>query len=170
MRQYRREKVASTVHHVVSEAIVHRLNDPRVAPMTTVTRVELSRDLLIARVYLSVQGGNKVEGLTLTAMQHAAGYIQRMVAGELSIRQCPELRFEIDGVAKGVRRTMELLAENRRNDPGLFETDEPESETCAGSRPASETVPDGAAGEERPESADHFLNNNGSSEAFGDGA
>lgn len=170
MGQYRREKVASTVHHVVSEAIVHRLNDPRVAPLTTVTRVELTRDLLIARVYLSVQGGNKVEGLTLAAMQHAAGYIQRMVASELSIRQCPELRFEIDEAAKGVRRTMELLAENRRNDPGLFETDEPESETYAGSRPASQTVPDGAAGEERPESADPFRNNNGSSEAFGDGA
>ena len=170
MRQYRREKVASTVHHVVSEAIVHRLNDPRVAPMTTVTRVELTRDLLIARVYLSVQGGNKVEGRTLTAMQHAAGYIQRMVASELSIRQCPELRFEIDESAKRIRQTMELLAENRRNNPEIFERDESESETCTESRPASEPVPNGATGEERPESADPLRNYNGSSEAFGDGA
>jgi len=123
MRPYRKEKVASVIRQVVGEAIVHRLNDPRVAPLTTVMRVEVTGDLVIARVYLSVQGGEAVEQLTLMAMRHAAGYIQRMLGRRLPIRQCPELRFEIDEGVKGARRTMELLAENRRSEPELFEPD-----------------------------------------------
>ncbi len=124
MRPYRKEKVASLVRQIVSEAIVHRLHDPRVAPLTTVTRVEMTDDLLIARVYLSVPGDDAVESRTIAAIRHAAGYIQRMVAGELSIRQCPELRFEIDKAVKGVRRTMELLEDIRRREPELFESQE----------------------------------------------
>ncbi len=124
MRPYRKEKVASLVRQIVSEAIVHRLHDPRVAPLTTVTRVEMTDELLIARVYLSVPGDDAAESRTIAAMRHATGYIQRMVAGELSIRQCPELRFEIDKAAKGVRRTMELLEDIRRREPELFESQE----------------------------------------------
>ena len=124
MRPYRKEKLASLVRQIVSEAIVHRLHDPRVAPLTTVTRVEMTGDLLIARVFLSVPGDDAAERRTIAAMRHAAGYIQRMVAGELSIRQCPELRFEIDRAVKGVRRTMELLEDIRRREPELFESQE----------------------------------------------
>lgn len=121
MRAYRKEKVSSVVHQIVGEAIAHRLNDPRVAPLTTVTRVAMTGDLLVARVYLSIPGNEATERLTLTAVRHASGYIQRMVARELPIRQCPELRFEIDAAVKGVRRTLELLAENRRREPESFE-------------------------------------------------
>ena len=124
MRPYRREKLASLVRHIVGEAIVHRLHDPRVAPLTTVTRVEMTGDLLLARVYLSVPGDDAAESRTIAAMRHAAGYIQRMVARELSIRQCPELRFEVDKAVKGVRRTMELLDDIRRREPELFESQE----------------------------------------------
>jgi len=121
MRAYRKEKVSSVVHQIVSETIAHRLNDPRVAPLTTVTRVAMTGDLLVAKVYLSVPGDEATERRTLTAVRHASGYIQRMVARELPVRQCPELRFEIDAAVKGVRRTMELLAENRRREPESFE-------------------------------------------------
>ena len=54
-------------------------------------------------------------------MQHAAGYIQRLLAHELSIRHCPELRFVIDEGLKSARKTMELLEDNRRMHPELFE-------------------------------------------------
>jgi ribosome-binding factor A len=124
MRPYRKERVASIVRDVVSEAIAHRMNDPRLAPFTTVTRVEMTGDLQIAKVFLSVQGGEVAERKTTAAMRHAAGFIQRLVASQLSIRHCPELRFAIDEVAKNVRRTMELLADNRRQHPELFDTED----------------------------------------------
>jgi ribosome-binding factor A len=119
VRPYRKERVASVVHEIVSDAIANRLQDPRIATLTTVTRVEVSGDLQIAKVFLSVPGEEADERRTLQAVRHAGGYIQRLVAQELSVRQCPELRFALDLGAKEARRTLELLAENRQRDPGL---------------------------------------------------
>ena len=124
MRPYRKERVESVVREIVSEAIAHRMNDPRVAPLTTVSRVRITGDLTIATVYLTVQGDAQAERRTMAAMQHAAGFLQRMVARQLDIRQCPELRFEVDEAVKRVRETMRLLDENRRSRPEESESDD----------------------------------------------
>lgn len=128
MKPYRKEKVASLVRDIVAEAVHHRIHDPRVVPLTTVTRVEMSPDLQIAKVYLSVPGNEAAERKTLAAIRHAGGYIQRMVARELTMRQCPELRFEIDERAKHVQQTMRILEENRRQHPELFEPENVEGD------------------------------------------
>ncbi len=117
MKPYRKEKVARVVRRVVGDALVHQLRDPRIAPLTTVSRVEMTGDLQFAKVYLTVLGGDSAERLTLTALQNAGGYLQRILASELTLRQCPLLRFAIDGATKEAKRVMELLAENRRTDP-----------------------------------------------------
>lgn len=119
MRPYRKEKLARVVREVVCEAIAHKLHDPRIDPMTTITRVEMTGDLLIAKVYLSVHGGDAVVRRTLKGIQHATGFLQRQVAQALQIRHCPTLRFDIDHGVIGARRTLALLAENRRQDPNL---------------------------------------------------
>ena len=119
MRWFRKERVASVVRSIVSEALVHRMSDPRIATLTTVTRVEMTGDLTIAKVYLTVPGGDVDERKTMAAIRHAAGYLQRMVAGELSLRTCPVLHFEIDTAAKTAMKTLALLEENRRKNPDL---------------------------------------------------
>lgn len=124
MGAYRKEKIASAIRHVVCNAIARRLNDPRVASLTTVTRVEMTKDLLVARVFLTVHGSDAVERNTLRAIRHAGGFIRRLVAESLTMRTCPELRFEIDEMAKGVLKTLAILAENRRREPELFETEQ----------------------------------------------
>ena len=106
MKRFRKERIASIVRDVVAQAVQHRLNDPRVSPMTTVTRVEMTGDVQFADVYLSVPGGDIEERKTLAAIKHARGFLQRLVARELSIRQCPELRFDIDERAIKVRQMM----------------------------------------------------------------
>jgi ribosome-binding factor A len=128
MRPYRREKVASLVRDVVSETIAHGLNDPRIRPFTTtVTRVEMTRDLLIAKVYISVLGGGAAERKTMLGIQHAAGHIQRQVAAAVRMRQCPQLRFMVDESVKAARETLSILEENRRRNPELYtDLDDPE--------------------------------------------
>jgi len=147
MHPYRRQRIASDIREVVSNAIAHKLNDPRVDTMTTVTRVVVSGDVLVAKVFLSVRGGQPAESRTLAALRHAGGYVQRLVARKLSLRQCPQLRFEIDDAFKDVRRTMELMSENRDDDvlaggeaidDGLPETDGQASD--AGPQPPGRTA------------------------------
>jgi len=121
MRPFRKERVANSIREIVSGVIDHKLQDPRLNVLTTVTRVVMSGDLMYATVYLTVQGDSAAERRTLAAIQHAAGFIQRAVARELTMRHCPELRFRIDESVKGVLRTMAILEENRRTHPELFE-------------------------------------------------
>ena len=140
MRGYRKERVASLVHEIVSEAILRRINDPRVSPLTTVTRVQISGDLTIATVYLAVCDDPAVERRTVTALQHAGGFIQRMVAKGLDMRQCPELRFEVDEQLKKVKHTLQLLDENRRNLPDLAAA---EAGVCGPAAPGGSPVHSG---------------------------
>ncbi len=128
MRQFRKERVASLIREILSDAITNQMNDPRVAPLTSITRVELSKDMLIANVFLTVYGNEAGERNTLRAIQHGAGFLQRAVAKELSLRHCPELRFEIDESLKRASQTMAILDENRREHPELFQDSEPEGE------------------------------------------
>lgn len=124
MRPYRKERVTKAIQQVIGEAIVHKLNDPRIAPMTTVTRVEMTPDLSIAQVFISVVGNRASESKTLRAVRHASGYLQRLVASAIPLRTCPELRFDMDPRVKGVREMMRLLEKNRRMDPQLSGDDE----------------------------------------------
>lgn len=147
MRTHRKERIGNVVQQVVSEAIAHRMHDPRIAPFTTVTRVDVTGDLAIARVFLSVQGEDATERRTLAALRHARGFLQREVARELSIRQCPELRFDLDHAAKAARRMFELLEENRRREPELYETAEDESEPAPPGSQQAYPPPSNGAGE-----------------------
>ena len=119
--RFRKERVAGAIQEIVSEAITRKINDPRLAPLTTVSRVTVSGDLTVATVYFTVVGDEAAERRSLAALQHARGFIQHLVAGQIDMRTCPELRFELDEVAKKVRETMLLLDENRQREPHLYE-------------------------------------------------
>ncbi len=138
MKPYRKQKLASVLRDVIAEAVHHRVQDPRIDPLTTITRVEMSGDLLIAKVFLTVSGGEVQERQTLQAIRHAGGYIQRLVAREVSLRLCPELRFEIDERAKKVQVTLDILAENRRE---RGELDDEHEDADGEADPGSDELP-----------------------------
>ncbi len=118
MRRFRKERIGSLVRDIVAESVQHKMNDPRLSPLTTVTRVEMSADLMHAKVYFSVMGDESAERRTLAAIRHASGFLQTQVARGLTIRQCPELQFDIDERPKKVRHMMGLLEELREEPDG----------------------------------------------------
>jgi len=134
MKRYRRERVANAIRQIVSDGIARKLSDPRIAPLTTVSRVEVGPDLLTATVFLTVATGEVDERRTMQAMKSARGYLQRMVAHELRLRQCPELRVELDEHQKKVLRTLEQIEANRRlrgdDDQSQPQENAPNGEVC----------------------------------------
>lgn len=113
MKPYRKEKLASLIQELVAESIAFELADPRITPLTSVSRVLMSDDLQVARVMISVPGGDSDERLTLQALQHARGHLQRLVGRNVRMRQTPEIRLEIDVAAKRARQTLRLIEENQ---------------------------------------------------------
>jgi len=111
MKPHRPEKVASEVRTLIGEAIVNRLSDPRISRFASVTRVTVSADLSVADVYVSVMGSPAEERRTLAGLAHARGHLQTLVARNLRIRTCPELRFHADASIKRGMETIRIIEE-----------------------------------------------------------
>jgi len=105
----RTEKVASIIRQVLSQGMSSRLSDPRISPFASITRVEVSGDLMHATVHVSVMGSESDERRTLAGLTHARGYLQSMLAKKLTTRHCPQLRFVNDRGIKKQIETLELI-------------------------------------------------------------
>ena len=131
MKSYRPQRVANVIREVVSDAIANKLSDPRIAPMSSVTRVEVDSDLDTAKVYVSVMGSPSVQKRTMEGLDSAVGVVQRRVARALSIRRCPTLSFRLDETIKRSAETIriinETMAEYEQPAPESSDTSEDEA-------------------------------------------
>jgi ribosome-binding factor A len=105
----RTERIGNLIRAVVAEAIQSRLSDPRIEPLTSVTRVEVSADLAVARVYVSIMAPESRQQLCLAGLGHAAGRLRTMVAEELTLRQAPRLEFVLDDSIQRSFRTVQAI-------------------------------------------------------------
>ena len=103
MGEFRTERVGHLIQEKIGSLIVEgKIKDPRVNPYLSITRVQVSRDLAWADVYVSAfrHGANLKK--SVMGLQSAAGFIQSRLAGEMRIRQTPKLRFhEDDSIREG---------------------------------------------------------------------
>jgi ribosome-binding factor A len=106
----RMRRVDEAMREVLSSAITQGLKDPRVG-FVTVTSVETSPDLRHARVFVSVLGSDPHRARTLAGLRSAHGFLQRRVAGELTLKHTPTLEFLYDDSVDRSLRIQELLEE-----------------------------------------------------------
>ena len=90
----RLRRVAELLQREIS-SIIPQLHDPRIH-MCTLTRVLPSADLRSARVCVSVYGTEEQKSQTIIALQHASGYIQRLISERLFMKFTPTLFFVQD--------------------------------------------------------------------------
>lgn len=92
----RTRQVADSIQQILAQVIQNELKDPRIG-FATVVGVEVSADLQIARVRISVMGDDVQRDDTMIALRHARGFLRRRVAEELGhLRLVPALRLELD--------------------------------------------------------------------------
>jgi ribosome-binding factor A len=105
----RTERLGSTIQQELATMILRDLNDPRVRPLTSVTRVRVSEDLSIADVFITVMGTPGQQTAALNALKHSAGMMRTRLTKDLSLRQAPFLKFHLDEDLKKELAVMELL-------------------------------------------------------------
>jgi ribosome-binding factor A len=116
----RTERVASLIRNILSEAIRTQLSDPRIEPLTTITRVEVSPYLSIAHVNVSVLTATPAKrNLTVEALNAAARRLRGRLAEEWAARQVPRLQFHLDeSIQRGVATVEALDRLIARESPG----------------------------------------------------
>ncbi len=110
MAELRLKRIESLLRQeICSMIITGEIKDPRLEKLTTVTDVELSRDLGHAKVYVSRFGDRKALEGSVQALNHAAGFIQGVLSKRISLRIFPKLLFILDdSIERGVRITKKL--------------------------------------------------------------
>ncbi len=96
MSENRVRRVAELIKKEISMIIRSQIKDPRVAGLTSVTGVDLSRDLRYASVYISIYGSNEDKEETMEALRRATGFIRGEVGRRVRLRYTPELNFHLD--------------------------------------------------------------------------
>ena len=95
MAKIRTGRVSEQVKKELSLILQSELKDPRIG-FTTVTGVEVTNDLSLARVYLSVLGDDRQKEETLKALAKAKGFLRSELGRRMRLRHTPELEFKFD--------------------------------------------------------------------------
>lgn len=73
--------------------ILRDIKDPRIDPLTSIVKVDTSRDLKYCKIYYSVLGDEESRKSTEEGLRSAAGFIRRELAARVNLRVTPELTF-----------------------------------------------------------------------------
>lgn len=108
MGGYRPQRLAEEIHQILVEVLMYGVKDPRVVDVT-VTAVEVSPDLQLARIFYTVDGDEAERRQAAAGLKHATPYLRHTLAEEVRIRQVPELRFIYDESLERGQRIDNLL-------------------------------------------------------------
>lgn len=111
MTKERTSRLNSLLKEVISDIIRRDVKNPHVNALVTVTRVDITKDLRHAKVYISVIGTPDQKNETINALQSAAGFIAVQSSKEVVMRYFPALTFKLDDSVDRHMRIEELLSE-----------------------------------------------------------
>ncbi len=91
-RPKRTMQVGGLLQKEISDLLLRKIKDPRLE-MVTITGVEVSPDLRMARIYFSRYGSAEEIEQALKGLQSASGFIKRELGQRMQLRRVPELAF-----------------------------------------------------------------------------
>jgi ribosome-binding factor A len=104
-REYARtDRVGQQIQKEIAVILMREIKDPRLS-MTTVSAVEVTRDLAYAKVFVTFFDDDQTKiDASLSVLTEAEGYIRSLLGNRLRARIMPHLRFVYDkSMVEGVR-------------------------------------------------------------------
>jgi ribosome-binding factor A len=112
MQGKRIERLNQLIKEEVSGLLQRQLKDPRLG-FVTVTEVEVTPDLRLAKVYVSVLGPDEAWVSSLKALESARGFVRSWLRRNLGLRVTPDVAFRPDRSLAHAARIQALLADLR---------------------------------------------------------
>ena len=131
MASHRPDRVGDQIREVLSELLTRgAVHDPGIG-FITLTRVKVSPDLQMARVYYTTLGDESARRETAKALERATGFLRRQVGERLKLRRVPELKFQFDESVMHQDRVEQILRDLHQ------EEEQRKAATAADSTPSS---------------------------------
>src|SRR5918996_5821619 len=113
---HRPDRVGDQIRQELSELLSRgTVHDPGIG-FITFTRVKVSADLQVARVYYTSLGDPKARRETAKALERATPFFRRRVGSRLQLRRVPELEFHFDESVAHQDRVEQILRELHEED------------------------------------------------------
>ena len=118
----RPDRVGEAIRDELSQILAREVHDPGIG-FITLTRVSVTPDLQIARVYYTSLGDDKAQRETARALTRAAPFLRRQIGSRIRLRRVPELTFFYDESIAHTDRIEQILqdlkaeAADRSTDP-----------------------------------------------------
>ena len=137
-----RARIEARIHERAAYCIEFELNDPRAA-FVTVTRVEVSSDLSVAKIFYSVLGSDGDKAKVAHMLEGATGFVRRQVGRVLRTRRIPSITWifddKIELQAKMEQCILDALERDRDINP-LAHSEEPTAESGEASSEQSDVA------------------------------
>jgi ribosome-binding factor A len=108
MQGKRLDRVNQLIKEEISTLLQRELKDPRLG-FVTVTEVETSKDLRLAKVFVSVLGDDRQWAASLAALTSARGFVRNWLRQNLDLRVTPEVDFRPDRSMEHAAKIQSLL-------------------------------------------------------------
>ena len=113
---FRPDRVGDQIRQELSELLSRgAVHDPGIG-FITLTRVKVSPDLQMARVYYTTLGDDDARRQTAKALDRATGFFRRHLGERLRLRRVPELQFQFDESVGHQDRVEQILRELHAED------------------------------------------------------
>jgi ribosome-binding factor A len=130
----RPDRVGEQIRQTLSQLIARDVHDPGVG-FVTLTRVTVSPDLQVARVYYTQMGDDRQRRETARALERARPFLRHALSQRVRLRRAPDLQFQFDESVENQERIerilLDLEAERRAHplpDEATAPDDGPESD------------------------------------------
>jgi len=110
----RPDRVADQIRSELAMLLAREVHDPGIG-FVTLTRVQVSPDLQLARVMYTVLGDEKARTASARALGRAAPFLRRQIGARLRLKRTPELTFVYDESVAGQDRIEQILNELHAN-------------------------------------------------------
>ena len=106
----RNQRLSNQVLRTLNELLRFEVKDPRLQQVS-LTAIELSRDLSVARVYFSLLDPDAELEPVRTGLERAGGFLRSRLGREIKIRHVPALRFVHDDSAAHGQHISDLIGQ-----------------------------------------------------------
>lgn len=109
-------RINGEVQRELANIIRGEIKDPRIAPLTSVTAVEVAPDLKTCKAYISVYGDEASVKSTIEGLKSAEGYIRRALASSINLRNTPQITFVSDQSIEYAAKMSKLIDQVNHNE------------------------------------------------------